>query len=131
VRPVVFLASVGLLASPSAWTQPAALHDIPWYVGHSAARETTLTWCHQDSSRADSFDCQNAQAAAAGTMFRDTGNRDPNDMMSPAYWSANPLARAGVLLACVRRQPGNEMQLRYCGPASYSAAHDPRLAARP
>ena len=121
-----FLLAGGLL-SGSAWAQTSnALHDIPWYVAHTAAREATLSWCHQDSSRADSFDCQNAQAAAAGTMFRDTGNRDPNDMMSPAYWTANPIARAGVLRGCARPRPGNAMNQPYCGAASYSAANDPR-----
>ena len=118
----VLLAILSLLASAPAWAQPAALHNIHWYVEHTAAREATLTWCHQDSSHADSFDCQNAQAAAAGVMFRDIGNRDLNDMMSPAYWTANPLARTGVLRACARRKPGDEMQYPYCGAASASVS---------
>ena len=122
----IILTALGLFASIPAKAQPAALHDIPWYVGHTAAREATLTWCHQDSSRADGFDCQNAQAAAAGSMFRDTGNRDPNDMTSPAYWTANPIARAGVLRGCARPRPGNAMNQPYCGAAANSAASDTR-----
>jgi hypothetical protein len=106
------------------------LHNIAWYVEHAAAREARLTWCHQDSSRADSFDCQNAQAASAGMTFQDSGNRDANDMMSPAYWTANPIARTGVLVACGRRLPGNEMQLAYCGPAAFSALHDAHSPSR-
>jgi hypothetical protein len=106
--------------------QAPAKHDISWYVAHAGERNTTLRWCHGDASHADIYDCQNAEAAAAGTMFQDKGNNNAADMNSPAYWAANPVARAGTLRACIRRQPGDQMELPFCGAAAYSLMQERR-----
>ena len=112
---------------------PAALHDKAWYAAHSAARNATLKWCHADATRADWFDCQNAEAAAAGTIGQPQRNTaipsDPpyfangNDwMMSPEYWADHSFARAGILVQCARRAPGDQMMLRACPAAQAGEA---------
>jgi hypothetical protein len=100
--------------------QPPALHDKAYYATHKAVRDTTLRWCHSDSTHADFYDCQNAEAADAGTIGKprtlDQYLSDPN------YWVQNPIARGGALIQCNRRAPGDEMVLPYCAAVRAGAA---------
>jgi hypothetical protein len=119
---IIVMLPVGALGQ----SQPPAKHDIAWYVAHAPERNAALKWCHGDTSHADMYDCQNAEAAAAGTMFQNKGNNNTADINSPAYWSANPIARAGTLRACIRRRPGDEMDFPYCSVAAYSLMQEQR-----
>ena len=122
-----FLLAVGIALPAIASAQPArqsaqppALHDKAYYATHKAVRDTTLRWCHSDATYADLYDCQNAEAADAGTIGKprtlDQYLSDPN------YWVRNPIARGGALIQCNRRAPGDEMVLPYCAAVRAGAA---------
>lgn len=118
-------ALLALLAPAAAVGQQKVLHDIPWYSAHDAERTATLNFCHASVDRMDMVDCRNAEAASAGAMMKGT-DKDPLSFLdTPAYWSANPIARASELYQCAHpNTPGGQMSLRYCNVARQSAAQD-------
>lgn len=124
----VLIAAV-ILTPRLAAAQPApALHDKAWYVAHPDARVATLHWCHSDSTYADMFDCQNAEAADALTIGKQHRTVD-GYLNDPHYWAQNPISRGGAMLQCARRGPGDEMVLPYCnairaGDAMAKAGHN-------
>ena len=104
-------------AFTAAHGQRAALHDIPWYMTHDAARAATLNLCRSDHSFARDVDCANAetaedrlwsQRAARGPQpggrqqpGRQTRTSPVDDiLLSPTYWAENRLARIGTLAEC-------------------------------
>ena len=124
-RALLFAVAIALPAIASAQparqsAQPPALHDKAYYTAHKAVRDTTLRWCHSDATYADLYDCQNAEAADAGTI----GSPRTLDqyLSDPNYWVQNPIARGGALIQCNRRAPGDEMVLPYCAAVRAGAA---------
>jgi hypothetical protein len=117
-RALLLAMALGLPAA--AWAQPPALHDKAYYATHKAVRDTTLQWCHSDATHADLYDCQNAEAADAGTI----GKPQTLDQMlnDPNYWVRNPVARDGAMVQCARREPGDELILPFCPAVRAGAA---------
>ena len=121
---LTLLATVVLLPGLAfAQQRQQVLHDIPWYSAHTAERNATLKFCHASADRVDMADCQNAEAAATGAMVDGSAAQGLTAMLnSPAYWTANPIARAGELQQCAHPNvPGNQMALPYCNAARQSA----------
>jgi hypothetical protein len=59
-------------------------HDIAWYKAHPAERRAQLQRCHGDAAVAISFNCQNAEHAAASQMGRPlTGQLLPDGRLKP------------------------------------------------
>jgi hypothetical protein len=114
------LLAMALSLPAAAWAQPPALHDKAYYATHKAVRDTTLRWCHSDATYADLYDCQNAEAADAGTI----GKPQTLDQMlnDPNYWVRNPVARDGAMVQCARREPGDELILPFCPAVRAGAA---------
>jgi hypothetical protein len=114
----VLLAAAVLVAAPfaaHAQQRQRALHDIPWYVAHPAARGATLRLCHNDNSYAGMPDCANAENAAAGQVGSGSSIGRLKAMLNdPNYWRQNPVARDGAMVQCRRRGPGDAMVLPYC-----------------
>lgn len=116
----VSVLSAVVSSSASAQSPPSpALHDIPWYQAHGAAREATTRLCHSDHSYRHNVDCMNAETA--GTL--DWGRRSANaargasnspshggdlfpQLSDPSYWAQNRLARIGVIAACNNPRTG-------------------------
>lgn len=117
-RALLLALALGLPAA--AWAQPPALHDKAYYAAHKTVRDTTLRWCHGDATHADLYDCQNAEAADAGTI----GKPQTLDQMlnDPNYWVRNPVARDGAMVQCARREPGDELILPFCPAVRAGAA---------
>lgn len=92
------------------------LHDIPWYMANTPARQATIQWCHQSSERGRMPDCQNAERAASGVR----GQTPVRDFMAdPAYWRANPTARYATMETCRHPEWSNyRMQQPYCALAA-------------
>jgi len=109
------LGGFGLLlggALATAHGQATSLHDIPWYMGHDAARLATLNLCRNDHRFARDADCLNAEtaedrlygqrAARKGQLAqgRSRSSVFDDDLLSPKYWADNRLARIGTLAEC-------------------------------
>lgn len=91
-----------------------ALHNIPWYAAHPAAREATLRLCHTDNSYAGMPDCANAENAAAGQVGSGSAIGKLRAMLNdPEYWRQNPIARDGAMAQCRQHAPGDAV-LPYC-----------------
>jgi hypothetical protein len=119
----LLLSSV-LLVPVAAFAQQPALHDIAWYAAHDQERAVTLRMCHNNQTlQLASDDCANAERAEATAVFKGT-DRDPLAYLdNPAYYSANPIIRQGVLNACQHPEnPGNQMYVAHCAAARASAA---------
>jgi len=112
-----------MVAVPAiACAQPPALHDKAYYASHKAVRDTTLRWCHSDATYADLFDCQNAEAADAGTIGTPQQQTIEQTLRDPNYWVRNPVARDGAMVQCSRRGLGDQLILPYCGAVRAGAA---------
>lgn len=107
---------------------PVTPRDVPWYMAHPTVMQQTLNVCGSNAAYADTADCRNANSAGAGLLGQAYSNanrralaRNPAlDIHSPAYWSANPIARDGLLIQCRRRGPGDDLAYPYCAVASQS-----------
>lgn len=103
------------LAAHAQAPQPA--RPISWFKVHLADLAVTLSVCRDNSQYANTPTCVNAQAAATG--LRGDRSINLNALLSdPRYWSANPLAREGLLAQC---QLGTAMEPRLCKYAAQSA----------
>jgi len=125
-------------SSASAQSPPSpALHDIPWYQAHGAAREATTRLCHSDHSYGHNVDCMNAETAgtldwgrrSANAARQGTGTTRPDGeffpyLRDPSYWAQNRLARIGVLAAC--NVPRTSYAPSTCAAARQGDAMDPR-----
>lgn len=115
------LTVAALLVPVAALADPAPIaKSVSYFEAHLQELRATLSICHDNAQFADTPTCQNAEAAASGLKAR----RGPDlaTMLSdPRYWSANPIARDGLLLQC---QLGTAMEPRFCKPASQSALAD-------
>jgi hypothetical protein len=122
MRRVLF--SVVLLVPIAAFARQPALHDIPWYSAHDQERLTTLKMCHNNQTlQLASDDCANAERAEATAVFKGTDSDPLAYLDNPAYYSANPMIRQGVLNACKHPEnPGNQMYIAHCAAARASAA---------
>lgn len=107
---------------------PVTPRDVRWYMGHPTVMSQTLRVCGSNAAYADTPDCQNANSASAGIMGqvyaqanqRSMASNPALDIQNPAYWSANPIAREGILTQCRRRGPGDDLVAPYCGAAARS-----------
>jgi len=114
------LGGFGLLlggAFVTAHGQATSLHDIPWYMGHDAARSATLNLCRNDHRFARDADCLNAEtaedrlygqrAARKGQLAqgRSRSSVFDDDLLSPKYWADNRIVRLGTLAGCNRPVP--------------------------
>ena len=122
VRHLIAVCVMSAVVSSSASAQSSlspALHDIPWYQAHGAAREATTRLCHSDHSYRHNVDCMNAETAGTLDWGRRSANaargasnspRHGNDLFpqlsDPSYWAQNGLARFGVIAACNNPTPG-------------------------
>jgi len=115
------LALAAFIALPlAAQAGPQALHDVPWYEAHDAARIATLKLCHSDETYGRLPDCANAERAADGVMY---GKGASGDFLNdPEYWSQNRLARANALAQC---NAGHGLLVRYCAAVRQSIAESP------
>lgn len=121
------LIAAALSAPLSVQVRTVQPRSVGWYQTHPDVLRQTLLVCHSNSAYASTPDCDNAERAAAGLMGRDAARSTRPGapaMTDPAYWSANPFARAGVLAQCRRRAPGDELVFPYCRAAAESALHD-------
>jgi CDP-diacylglycerol pyrophosphatase len=119
----LILLSAVLLVPAAAFARQPALHDIAWYAAHDRERQVTLRMCHNNQTlQLASDDCANAERAEATAVFKGT-DRDPLAYLdNPAYYSANPIIRRGVLNACQHPEnPGNQMYIAHCAAARASA----------
>ena len=119
---LVLLPGAALAQQP----QSRALHDKSWYEAHPAERRATIRICENDASYSALPDCINAEAADGVASRREQQGRrqigekgawigyDP--LMDPDWWRANPIARDGQLIQCMRNRPGDP-SLRYCAAA--------------
>ncbi len=115
------LALAAAFALPlAAQAGPRALHDVPWYEAHNAARIATLKLCLRDEIYGRLPNCANAERAADGVMYGKDGNRDFLDY--PEYWSQNRLARANALAQC---KAGRGLLVRYCAAVRQSLEESP------
>lgn len=109
--------------------EPVTPRDVAWYMAHPTVMQQTLNVCHSNAAYGPTSDCQNAERAGAGLMGEKHARAAARGAFiydDPAYWSANPAIRAGVLAQCRRRAPGDEMVFIYCKAASASALSDLR-----
>ncbi len=148
-RLIGLLSSAGILlgsvlggASASRGQATTSLHDIPWYMGHDAARSATLNLCRNDHRFARDADCLNAETAedrlwgqraakgaAPGQRQAQKGGGLFDDLISPQYWAANRLLRAGTLAGCNRPVPTVEPDV--CAAARQGDALDATRRGRP
>lgn len=125
------LALMALLPGVALAQQPQsrAMHDKSWYEAHRAERRATIRICENDATYSALPDCINAEAADGVASLREQqghGRRQIGEkgawvgydpLMDPDWWRSNPTARAGQLIRCNRRGPGDEQALRYCAAA--------------
>lgn len=108
-------------------TEPVTPRDVAWYMARPNVMRQTLTICHSNAAYGPTADCQNAERAADGLMARQHSVAAAKGValyQDPAYWSANPINRGGVLAQCRRRGPGDELMFPYCKAAAASALND-------
>ena len=110
-------------AGGPALAQRAEVHDVPWYQARPQVLDETLRRCHRDARLMATYDCQNAEAAAASRL----GQRPPQPTTRPPATGpdglpepdynprTNPLGYQALKRACTERGPGSAMFLPYCG----------------
>jgi hypothetical protein len=148
-RLIGLLSSAGILlgsvlggASASRGQATTSLHDIPWYMGHDAARSATLNLCRNDHRFARDADCLNAETAedrlwgqraakgaAPGQRQAQKGGGLFDDLTSPQYWADNRLSRLGVLASC--KHPPTIYQPDVCAAAQQGDSLDAARRGRP
>jgi hypothetical protein len=121
-------AAVGFLLAAATggavWAQRAEMRDVPWYQARPQVLEETLRRCHRDARLMETYDCQNAEAAAASRLGQ-TQSRPPARSPAPKDSSGlpepdfnprtNPFGYDALKRACAERGPGSSMYLPYCG----------------
>lgn len=121
------LIAATMLIPFAAAAQPVTPHDVHWYMEHPDILYKTLRVCHSNSAYASTPDCDNAERAGNGLDARRYAHHSGVGMIAmtdPAWWSANPFVRSGVLMQCQRRAPGDELVFPYCKAAAQSALQD-------
>lgn len=107
--------AVCLLASSAALAEPN--RDIPWFMGHQAAREATLKICRNDHRFARDVTCLNAETAADRAWATQRGQRPmPTEFQTPSFYATNDLTRITTLALC-RKHPGVMYSPRTCAAA--------------
>lgn len=123
---------LGIASAATAQTrfETVSPRDVEWYTAHPTTLEQTLRVCHGHAAYMALPDCANAESAGAGLMGRDYRRalRTNNglNLYDPAYWSANPIARDGILAQCSRRGRDDALALPYCQVASASKLQEMR-----
>jgi hypothetical protein len=121
-RTLLLLALLATTAAPALAQQSSANHDVPWFQAHPQVLEQTLERCHRDARLAASWDCQNAEAAAASrigqpkTPAPPPQSKDRLGLPEPDFNPrTNPLGYSMLKGACAKRGPGTAHLLPYCG----------------
>lgn len=122
-----YLAVVVLMAFSASAQAGQALHDIPWYQTHTAARGATIKLCRSDHSYAHDTDCLNAETAEdrvyAQDASRTRGQTPAQIILSPSYWANNRLGRGGALASC-HKYPGLVYPADVCAAAQQGETLD-------
>ena len=127
-----FVIAVALLVPIAAHAQQRYVppRDMAYYVANPGIMQETLKACHGNASYSRLPDCQNAEAAATHIMGQQYAAqaKQAGNLYGPEFWSANKIARGGILAQCARRAPEDQSVLIYCNAASQSALQDARAA---
>lgn len=109
----------------------AQTRDVPYFINHAAEGRATVQACRANAAYSKLPTCRNAERAASLSdlqqvieLHRAGAQQAAAMPFDPAYWSRNPIARAGELEQCRRQAPGDEMALPYCKAAAASALRD-------
>jgi hypothetical protein len=122
-RTLFVLALLATTAAPALAQQSSANHDVPWFQARPQVLEQTLQRCHRDARLAASWDCQNAEAAAASrigqpkTPAPSPRSTDRLGLPEPDFNPrTNPLGYSNLKAACANPgQPGSDLLTPYCG----------------
>lgn len=119
--------ALGLLAAAAggpALAQRGEVRDVPWYQARPQILDETLRRCHRDARLMATYDCQNAEAAAASRLGQSQtrppaqppAQRDSSGLPEPDFNPrTNPFGYDALKRACSERGPGSSMYLPYCG----------------
>jgi hypothetical protein len=128
MRKTILLAVVAL---PFAALAQEPARDVAYFIRHRAEATATVRVCRDNASYSRLPTCRNAERAMAmsdvqqlAELHRQGAREASNLLYDPAYWSANPMARAGELAQCRRGAPADQMMMPYCQAAAASALHD-------
>lgn len=105
--------AAGVLAVAAAiapMAQAQSRRTVSYFLAHPEERNIILRECRDDEAAARMPECANAQRAADQASRqaylqeqRQHRTQTPNEMLTdPAYYAANPIARAVVLDQCAR-----------------------------
>jgi hypothetical protein len=102
------------------------VRDVPWYQARPEILEETLRRCHRDARLAATWDCQNAEGAAASRLGQPMPNTLPRARQAPPADSSglpepdfnprtNPFGYRQLQAACANRAKNpTHMFLPYC-----------------
>jgi hypothetical protein len=128
VRKSTLLAAIAL---PFAASAQEPTRDVAYFIRHRVEATATVKVCRDNASYGRLPTCRNAERAMAmsdvqqlAELHRQGAREASNMLYDPAYWSANPMARAGELEQCRRGAPADRMMMPYCQAAAASALHD-------
>lgn len=121
------LLAAAVFLLPAASYADTSTRPVSWWMNHPTELRQMIAACQDNAALANTAQCMNAQAAAAGRRARGN-NPDLSAMLAdPRYWSANPIARDGELVNC---RNGTSMLPQFCRAAAQSALQDMRRTSR-